>query len=196
MARVLPSKRSPCSVPSVPPSASPSSPRCVFSLFSPPSVVSLPLFDFQRSLFTIPSPNYKDVNFSQNHFSFFLHTRMFSVHLRFVGTPVKTFSATEPFLFLVPIGCPYPAFVWPELPVEFQKSSRPCPTLSSEIHAEFEGSWNLTVRGTQASPSWSHFLRAHLVLTTPPSCSAAAQCICICFCPRSVSCDKVFRGLV
>lgn len=111
MARVLPSKRSPCSVPSVPPSASPSSPRCVFSLFSPPSVVSLPLFDFQRSLFTIPSPNYKDVNFSQNHFSFFLHTRMFSVHLRFVGTPVKTFSATEPFLFLVPIGCPYPAFV-------------------------------------------------------------------------------------
>jgi len=111
MACVLPSKCSPCSVPSVSPSSSPSSPRCVFLLFSPPSVVSLPLFDFQRSLFTIPSPSYKDVNFSHNHFSFFLHRRTFSVHLRFVRTSVKTFSAMEPFLLLVPISCPYPAFV-------------------------------------------------------------------------------------
>lgn len=95
---VLPSKYAPlfCSFPSA--FSSPSSPRCVFSLFSPPPLVLLPLFDFQRSLFIIPSPSYKDNNFSHNHFSFLLHERMLSVHLRFVQISLKTVSATEPFL--------------------------------------------------------------------------------------------------
>ena len=42
---------------------------CLPSLsFFPSSVISLSLFCFQRSFFTIPPPNYKESNFSSNHF--------------------------------------------------------------------------------------------------------------------------------
>lgn len=96
---VLPSRYAPvfCSFPS-PLSFFSQLPQVCLLALSPPLVVLLPLFDFQRSLFTIPSPSYKNNNFSHNHFSFLLHERMLSVHLRFVQISLKTVSATEPFL--------------------------------------------------------------------------------------------------